>query len=189
MTAARIARLLRFGSRLRVLLILLLLVALPGCKGGNGLSDYQREENKREERESSLRDQGATITTKDYRPYGTGYVVNLSGAQITDATLQKLKGLNGQGHQPRVAELDLSKSSITDGQMDQLNEVANFLVKLDLSNTEVTDAGLVKLTNLNVCFDLYLAGTKVTSAGVERFKNERLARPMTKVKNMKVHLK
>jgi hypothetical protein len=53
----------------------------------------------------------------------------------------------------------------------------------------VTDAGLEKLTNLNVCFDLYLAGTKVTPAGVESFKQQRLARPSTKTKNIKVHMK
>lgn len=167
---------------------MLLVAVLPGCKG-DGLSDYQREENKREERLSSLSNQGATISTKDYPPYGRGYVVNLSGAQITSATFQTLKDLNKQGGRRGIAELGLSKSSISDDQMDQLNEVAHFLVKLDLSNTTVTDAGLQKLTNLNVCFHLNLAGTQVTSDGVSRFKNERLNRPTTKVKNTNIQLR
>jgi hypothetical protein len=163
-------------------LIPLLLAVLPGCQG-DGLSEYQREQNKQEERVSALRAQGMEVTEKNYRPYGKGYVVNLSGAQLTDDTFQKLQGLK------RITEMDLSKSSLADEQMDRLNEVASLLVKLDLSNTAVTDAGLEKLTNLNLCFNLNLAQTKVTPAGVERFKKERLARPTTKAKDLKVRLK
>ncbi len=169
------------GPRSFVLLALLFLAVLSGCKG-DGLTDYQREEIKKEECLNTLRAQGAKITQKNYPRYGNGYVVDLSGAQLTDSTFQNLKELK------RVAELDLSKSSLTDDQMDQLNGVAFFLAKLDLRNTAVTDAGLQKLTNLNFCFDLYLAGTKVTKAGVENFKKQRLDRPTTKVKKINVHL-
>jgi hypothetical protein len=158
------------------LLFLSLLVALSGCDGTRRNIGYEQKEKENEERENSLRDQGATITRKSYPLLGMGYAVNLSSAKITDNTFQKLKDLN------RVAELDLSKSSITDGQMDQLNEVAQSLVKLDLSNTAVTDTGLEKLTNLNVCLNLDLAGTKVTPAAVGRFKNERLAHRPASVK-------
>jgi hypothetical protein len=125
----------------------LLLAVLPGCQG-DGLSEYQREQNKQEERMSALRAQGVEVTEKNYRPHGKGYVVNLSGAQLTDDTFRKLKDLQ------RITELDLSKSSLADEQMDRLNEVAYLLVKLDLSNTPVTDTGLEKLTNLNLCFNL-----------------------------------
>ena len=170
------------GSRCSVLLTFLLLAALPGCKK-DGLTDYQREENKKEERLTTLRDGGAKVTQKNYPPHGHAYVVDLSGAQLSDSTFQNLKDLK------RIAELDLSKSSLTDDQMDQLNSVAQYLIKLDLRNTAVTDAGLQKLTNLNLCFDLYLAGTQVTPAGVEQFKTQRLARPTTKVKKMNVQLK
>jgi hypothetical protein len=100
----------------------------------------------------------------------------LSGAQITDDTFQKLKELQ------QVTELDLSESSIADGQMDQLNEVASTLIRLDLSKTAVTDVGLEKLTNLNGCLNLNLAGTKVTPARVEQFKKERLAHRPAPVK-------
>jgi hypothetical protein len=189
MTAATASSRLRPSSRYYALVPLLLLSILSGCNGGDGLSDYQREENKREQRVSSLRDQGATISTKDYPPYGRGYVVNLSGAQVTPAAFQTLKDLNKQGGRQGIAELDLSKSSIGDDLMDQLNEIAHFLVKLDLSNTAVTDAGLQKLTNLNVCFNLNLAGTQVTPEGVSSFKNERLNRPTTIVKNTNIQLR
>ncbi len=172
----------RLGPLFSVLLSFLLLAVLSGCKG-DGLTDYEREQKKKEENVNSLHNQGAKISEKRYPPHGTGYVVDLSGAQLSDSIFQKLKDLK------RVAELDLSKSSLTDDQMGQLNDVAYLLVKLDLRNTAVTDAGLEKLTNLNVCFNLYLAGTKVTQAGVENFKKQRLARPSTKTKKMTVHMK
>jgi len=147
-------------------LTLLFLVAMPGCKG-DGLSEYQRQENRKEDVLNSLREQGATITTKTYPGFGNGYVIDLKGAQITDQTFQNLKELK------RVTELDLSKSSLTDDQMDQLNDGVVFaLTKLDLSNTAVTDAGLEKLTHLKMCMYLDLSGTKVTKAAAQRFEKE-----------------
>ena len=176
---------LRPGPRACILCSLLLLAALPGCKR-DGLSDYQRELNKKEDAANALRAQGAKVELKEHPKiprYGSAYAVSLSGAQITDDMFQKLKDLQ------RVSELDLSKSSITDDQMDKLNEVVPMLLKLDLSNTAVTDAGLEKLTNLNFCYNLNLAGAKVTPAGVARFKQQRLARPTTKFKDMKIQTK
>lgn len=170
------------GPRSFALLTLLLLATLSGCKG-DGLSDFEREQKKKEESINALRDGGAKITEKNYGRRGNGYVVDLSGAQLTDNTFQKLKEMRP------LTELDLSKSSLSDDQMDKLNEVAHLLVKLDLSNTAVTDAGLEKLTNLILCFDFYLAGSKVTQAGAENFTKQRLARPATKVKKMNVHMK
>lgn len=167
------------GRRPTVLLTLLLLAALLGCEK-HGLSDYEREQKKKEEVLSSLREQGGTVTTKSYPRHGTGYVVDLKGAHLNDRTFQILKDLQ------RVTELDLSKSSITDEQMDQLNQVAFVLLKLNLSDTKVTDAGLDKLTNLKMCFDLDLAGTQVTPAGVERFKQQHARRPNAKLTPLKV---
>jgi hypothetical protein len=68
--------------------------------------------------------------------------------------------------------LDLSKSSLTDDHMDQLNEIASFIGRLNLSDTAVTDAGLEKLTNLEKCMFLNLTGTKVTPAAAKRFEQE-----------------
>jgi hypothetical protein len=143
----------------------LFLAALPGCKRYERTS-YQQEQEKKEEAMNSLREQGATITTKTYPSIGNGYVIDLKGAQITDQTFQNMKELK------RVTELDLSKSSLTDDQMDQLNDVAYACTSLDLSNTAVTDAGLEKLTNLKVCIYLNLSRTKVTRAAVQRFEKE-----------------
>jgi hypothetical protein len=157
------------------LLVVSLSAAVPGCKG-DGLSDLQRELNKEQDCADALRQQGATIEEKSFPPYGMGYVVNLSGAQITDRTFKHLGCLQ------RVAELDLSKSSITDAQMERLNEVHAYLVKLDLSHTAVTDAGLDKMTHLYVLLNLNLAGTKVTQAAVNRLQERRLADPKTRFK-------
>jgi len=170
--------------RLSVLLILALLSGLPGCKG-DGLSEVQREQQKTEAVINDLREQGATVTPKSYPPRGNGYVVDLSGAQLTDHTFQTLKDLQ------RVTELDLSKSSLTDDQMDQLNQLASVLLRLDLSNTKVTDAGLEKLTNLKICMNLNLVGTQVTPAGAERFKQQH-KRPASKrspISEMKIRLR
>jgi hypothetical protein len=169
-------RALTFRLRCRVLglsalLTLSLLATLPGC---GSAPDSKSEVKKRNEVLNSLQEQQAKITTKNYAPYGNGYVVDLSGARLTDETFAKLKELQ------RVTELDLSKSSITDAQMDKVNEIALVLLRLDLSNTAVTDAGLAKLTKLNRCLNLKLAGTKVTKEAVERFKEQHAKRPNTR---------
>src|SRR5262245_47239322 len=109
------------GSRFVVLLAVALLAALPGCKRET-VSLAEREKMQETDFVNALQQQGGTVKEKEYPPHGTGYVVNLSGARVTDETFRDLKGLK------RLAELDLSKSSITDGQMDRLNDVANLLV-------------------------------------------------------------
>jgi hypothetical protein len=167
----------------RLLPALCLLAALPACGRDNKVSLSEIEKQQESDRVGSIEEQGGTVSEKSYPPYGTGYVVNLSGARINHSTFKNLKALK------RVAELDLSKSSITDDQMEQLNEVANLLVRLDLSRTAVTDAGLAKLTNTYVLFNLNVVGTEVTAAGVERFKQLRLASPYTRVKQPNVKLK
>src|SRR5262245_19525306 len=169
------------GSWFIVLLAVAFLAALPGCKRET-ISLAEREKMQETDFVNSLQKQGATVKEKDYPPHGTGYVVNLSGARLADDTFRDLKGLQ------RVAELDLSKSSLADDQMDQLNEVSKDLVRLDLSNTAVTDAGLGKLKAVYVLFNLNLAGTKVTAAGVARFQKQRLESPYTKVKRTNVKL-
>jgi hypothetical protein len=67
----------RFRSLRRwfLLLFLSLLVALPGCGENKNKRniDYETEEKQKEERMSSLRDQGATITQKNYPLLGMGY--------------------------------------------------------------------------------------------------------------------
>jgi hypothetical protein len=154
---------------------LLLLAALPGCKG-DGLSELQRAMKKEQDCANALRQQGGTVEEKKYPPFGEGYVVNLSGAQITDDTFKNLACLK------RVAELNLGRSSITDAQMGQLNDVPCYLVRLDLSHTAVTDAGLDKMNHLYVLLYLNLAGTRITPEAVKRLQERRLASSLTRFK-------
>jgi hypothetical protein len=171
------------ATRPGALLALLLLTAAPGCQRGDGLSDYERAQKPTQDAAAALRDMGGSVTMVRY-PQGDGWAVALPGAQITDGMFGHLKALR------RVAELDLSRSTVTDDQMALLNEqdVGTLLVKLDLSHTAVTDAGLEKLTNLYVLFELNLVGTKVTAAGVEAFKKQRLGNPKVLVKRTAVRL-
>ncbi|NNE93687.1 MAG: hypothetical protein HKN23_18715 [Verrucomicrobiales bacterium] len=69
-----------------------------------------------------------------------------------------------------VAHLDLSRSQITDAALDQIAELDK-LVKLKLDQTGVTDAGLAKLKGLKNLRYLNLYGTKVTDKGLDHLKD------------------
>jgi hypothetical protein len=161
-------------------LVLFLLAFVPGCKG-DGLSDYERMKKKQEGAAAALRKAGAKVTEVRY-PQGDAWAIGLSGRTINDELLGRLKELG------RIAELDLSKSTVTDDQLAKVNEVeiGSLLVKLDLSHTAVTDAGLDKLTNLLVLGNLNLTGTKATPAGVERFRKRRQEDPKILVKGTNI---
>ena len=159
------------------------LLLLAGCKGGDGLSDYERKQKQLEGAAAELRGAGADVRSVRY-PQGDAWAVGLSGMRVDDELLNRLKSLG------RVAELDLSKSTVNDDTVSRLNEVeiGGLLVKLDLSHTAVTDAGLDKLQNLVVLSNLNLTGTKVTAAGVERFKKKRQSDPKILVKTTSVRM-
>jgi hypothetical protein len=117
----------------------------------------------------SLRGQGAKVEARHYS-IGEAWAVNLSGKPISDETLRDVKRVGN------ISELDLSKSTLTDAQMALAQELGLFtlVTKLDLSHTAVTDAGFEKMDNLRFLSQLNLAGTKITPAAVERFKQKRL---------------
>src|SRR5262249_44110157 len=134
----------------------LLLLLTQACSKGDGLSDYERTQKKSEDAREGIRAMGGSVEVVHY-PQGDGFGIKLSGAQISDDLFGYMKQLR------RVAELDLSRSSITDEQLSKLNEfeVGTLVVKLDLSHTAVTDAGLENLTALYVLRELKAVGTKV----------------------------
>ncbi|MFT4546893.1 MAG: mono/diheme cytochrome c family protein [Verrucomicrobiales bacterium] len=66
---------------------------------------------------------------------------------------------------PNIAELDLSRTSITDGALDHIGSFAR-LTKLNLANTKVGDAGVAKLVNLKNLDWLNLYGTQVSDSGL-----------------------
>jgi hypothetical protein len=171
-------------GRLPAAVLLLLLAGAPGCGKGDGLSLAERAQKPKDDAKSAIEQMGGVVTVF-HHPLGDGWSVNLSGAQISDDLFDHLKALG------RVAELDLSRSTVTDEQVARLGEpgVGNVLTKLDLSQTAVTDAGLGKLTGLGVLTQLKLVGTKVTPQGVERFKAERDSNPNTVRKGTAVQLR
>jgi hypothetical protein len=153
----------------RAVLAAVVLAAL-GCGKGDGLSDYDRMKQDQQSAADALTSQGGKVKEMHY-PQGSAWSVDLSSVTVTDDLLRKVKELG------RITELDLSKSTVTDDQLGLLSElgVTTLLLKLDLGNTAITDAGLEKLQNLALLSQMNLTGTRVTPAAVERFKKNRLA--------------
>jgi hypothetical protein len=156
-------------------------VVLAGCRG-DGLSDYDRMKQAQQTAGGSLESQGAKLKEMHY-PQGSAWSVNLSGVTITDETIRQVKALG------RVSELNLSKSSVTDDQLGLIQQqgLTTLLLKVDLSHTAITDAGLGQLDNLVLLNHLNLTGTKVTPSGVERFRRKHRANPNTKFKDPNIH--
>ena len=88
---------------------------------------------------------------------------------ITDDLIQQL------GELQNLAELNLSKSTVTDEQLGKIHDLMLCVrcFKIDLSNTAITDAGIDKLVNIGTLSDLYVRGTKVTKAATERLKTRK----------------
>jgi hypothetical protein len=165
----------RFPRPIRraVILCAALAVIVPACsKPYDGVSDADREMQAKQAATEAAKSSGLKMTEKTY-PQGKGWVVGMKGMTVTEDHFKQLKDA---GH---VAELDLSKSTITDellGRMRELGAAAT-LYKLDLSDTAVTDAGLQKLEGLPFLIVLNVRGTKVTQAGADRYKASRKGNP------------
>ena len=105
---------------------------------------------------------GARLMRDDY---GKIVKVDLSGTQTTDEELVHLKGL------PRLLELNLSNTAITDVGLSEHIEGLTSLLGLDLSKTEVTDTGLEHVKRLNQVLYLILSDTKITDVGLKQLKH------------------
>jgi hypothetical protein len=117
----------------------------------------------------ALRDQGAKLEEKAYLRSQKAWAVDLSGQQVSDETFDLLKKIHP------IAELNFSKTNFSDALTDKLNDpdVCATILKLNLSNTGLADAGLEKLTHLFALQELVLTGTQVTAAGVDKFRQTR----------------
>jgi hypothetical protein len=146
----------------------LLLTGCFGCSRGDELSNYERKVMAEEEAAKTLRALGGKVSKKAYpQVKGEAYVVILAGVQrIDDETFDRIKDLGF------ISELDLSKTNVNDSHMDRVNEkeIGRYLIRLNLSQTAVTDQGLDKLDNLNLLINLNLTGTKTTKAGIQRLR-------------------
>jgi hypothetical protein len=160
------------------------LLGCPGCGQGGGPSDYDKMVQAKQNTATSLAAAGVKTQEKQY-PIGTGWVVDMKGVAVTDDLLRQVKGLGS------VAELDLSKSTVTDQHLALMREIELYVLitRLDLSHTAVTDAGIDQMGGFIFLSELNLAGTKVTPAAVDRLKAKirgdhkaRLTNPTVKLK-------
>ena len=135
----------------------------------DGVSDADRELQAKQAARDAVTQQGIKSTEKTY-PLGKAFVVDMKGATVTDDAIRALKGMG------RVAELDLSRSTITDAQLGLIRElgVGTTLFKLDISHTGVTDVGLGHLDGLPLLVNITATGTAITAAGVEKYKSVRV---------------
>ena len=148
--------------------LLVATACLAGCGyGSSGPSNYERMVYAQENAASGLTAKGATVLKKRYPP-GEAYNVDLSGATIDDDVLGHLGALGP------VAELNLSGSNITDEQFGSVatREKLGHLYKLDISNTQISDKGLLEAAELGVLAEIKAKGSKVTPAGIEQFRKK-----------------
>ena len=148
------------------------LTGCNGCSDGAGAeTPYERQKRELESAADTLKANNAKLVKKQYPGYGEALSVDLSGAKITDKTFDELAKVG------LIAELVLAQSTVTDAHAVRINakEIGAVLVKLDLSKTEFSDIGLAELRSLNLLRELNVAGSKVTSDGIAKFQQERLA--------------
>ena len=94
---------------------------------------------------------------------------------LTANTINVAKTFNDEGLKPltgvapQLAWLDVSKTQITDAGLAEIGKLGN-LTRLHLEKTGVTDAGMPHLAKLSKLEYLNLYGTKVTDAGVAELK-------------------
>ena len=145
--------------------ICLLMAALfAGC--GKKMSEYEKDQAKIMAGHETLLAMGAKLETKRF-PQGDAFIVDLSGQTVTDQTFDALAELRN------VVEINFSNTNVNDDFMPVINDlkIRGYLMKLDLSNTHVTDAGLDKFTEVYLLNDLNVANTKVTDSGIANLKS------------------
>lgn len=146
------------------------LLAACGCgDDGNGPGSLNAITKAQESAEEEIKSSGAKLERKKY-PLGEAWVIDLTGEQVSASTFEALKRLD------HVAELNLSHTNTGDTEMECFDsKITGTLVKLDLSDTEVTDEGLQQLKECRFLMNLNLKGTGVTDAGVARWKKNHIS--------------
>jgi uncharacterized membrane protein len=132
----------------------------PGvAAGASGEADFVFDEAAAATQEAAvarLRERGAVATRLSASGPWMEVRFDLLGAQVTDADLALLAGL-----EPTLVSLNLAGTSVTD---DGLSAIDSFvrLERLHLGRTAVTDAGLTHLASLKALGYLNLYGTEVS---------------------------
>lgn len=162
-------------------LALVLGVVAGGCTKYDGVSDVDRLVAEQKKGADPLVAQGGKAERKS-GVSGDAWVVHLDGMTITGETIGHLKQVD------KISELHLGRSTVTDDQIAAMRDqnVFNVTLVLDLSHTAVTDAALDKLSDTPGLAQLTVTGTKVTPAGITRFKQARQNNPQVFFKTTKV---
>lgn len=149
---------------------ILVLGVFCGCSSYPAVSEFEQQELKKKEFLEQVVAVNGTATEKEFSLFnkkGPAWVIKLPGAKITDELVALIPSIGN------IAELDLSNSTITDEQLLKLDseKAGRYVLTLDLSGTPISDSGFGGLKNFYVMQKATLKGSKVTSAGVDRFKS------------------
>ncbi|MGQ0634565.1 MAG: hypothetical protein ACT4QC_08140 [Planctomycetaceae bacterium] len=166
----------------RLIAALGLLVACGCDNTASEVADLARSQASAQE---SLQAQGVTISKKKLPAFGSATVLDFTTAKdISDNSFRLLKEMGLMG----IMEIDFSGTKITDAQIAKLNEpgVAEWIAILNLSDTEITDAGLKEVARLPILADLNISKTKITPDGVTAFHKARDENPAIQSKKPRV---
>ena len=163
-----------------ILLFLSLALGVCGC-GYSGPSEYEQYKQKLQGFSDLIVAAGGTASKEGKSMHGfkmTGWLINLSGATITDEIIDQLIFI---AKEDPVFQLNFSKSKITDEQLAKLDagKVLQKTYEMDLSETAITDAGLDRLSNIHILGELKLKGSGATAEGAKRLGERKIASPQT----------
>ena len=149
-----------------------------------GTSDFELAQQATKEASDSIIGQGGSVKDAPNPLNRKAFAVKLSGATISDKIIDDMQTLG------TIIELDLSRSTITDQQLAEMNKVGllTYLLKLDLSKTAISDAGIEGLKHMALLKELNLAGSKCTKAGADQLKSSHAADKASKFPNISVKL-
>jgi serine/threonine protein kinase len=95
--------------------------------------------------------------------------LNVDGTDVTDEGFKQLA-------LPKLGGLDLSDTRVTSHVLDYISALMKRIDWLSLRGTDITDGGLLSLSNLRYLVTLNLSNTKLTDAGLAQIEELRLPR-------------
>lgn len=155
-------------------------LALTGCSKRGGPSDYERNQQATKDEEQKRQDLAGSLRGQGAKLEKKRYPQGEGWAVDLRGVPVTDQLLTDVSKLLYISELNLSKTDVTDAHLAKMNdlELLKYCLKIDLSQTAVTDAGLDSLTKtLGGLGELNLSGTKATPAAAERLKSRRQADP------------
>lgn len=180
-----IAEMMNTKTALRRLLIhgpLFLAMIVSGCGlSGGGKSEFEKYQQKENGFIQAVSAAGGKAAKETHTMFGVskmGWVIDLSGAQITDALIAQI--IEAAKFDP-IFGMNFSNSKLTNAQLAKLDagKALERTVQLDLSETAITSEGLDRLSDLLWISVLNLKGSKVTKESGEKLGERKMANPNT----------